>query len=158
MTDSRTCIHVCASKRPNLPRIGLHHTRINMNASLCVCVYVSGQFPTPTGGWAELIYVYAENYRLRLHEINKDASGYQTCAEMVSYILLHITCAVIKVISVVFDTFAGPSDKGKMLDITRDKPIKVAVRVVVPVRDHPKVILISCCGRDPRYFGDLMSD
>lgn len=30
-----------------------------------------------------------------------------------------------------------------MLDITRDKPIKVAVRVVVPVRDHPKVIY--CC-------------
>lgn len=26
-----------------------------------------------------------------------------------------------------------------MVDITRDKPIKVAVRVVVPVRDHPKV-------------------
>lgn len=33
----------------------------------------------------------------------------------------------------------GPTEKGKMLDITRDKPIKVAVRVVVPVRDHPKV-------------------
>lgn len=28
----------------------------------------------------------------------------------------------------------------KMVDITRDKPIKVAVRVVVPVRDHPKVM------------------
>lgn len=28
-----------------------------------------------------------------------------------------------------------------MLDITRDKPIKVAVRVAVPVRDHPKVII-----------------
>lgn len=27
----------------------------------------------------------------------------------------------------------------RMVDITRDKPIKVAVRVVVPVRDHPKV-------------------
>ena len=26
-----------------------------------------------------------------------------------------------------------------MVDITRDKPIKVTVRVVVPVRDHPKV-------------------
>lgn len=26
-----------------------------------------------------------------------------------------------------------------MLDITRDKPVKVCVRVVVPVRDHPKV-------------------
>ncbi|XP_077283323.1 uncharacterized protein LOC143909282 isoform X2 [Arctopsyche grandis] len=26
----------------------------------------------------------------------------------------------------------------RMVDITRDKPIKVAVRVVVPVRDHPK--------------------
>ena len=31
------------------------------------------------------------------------------------------------------------SEKSKMLDITRDKPIKVAVRVAVPVRDHPKV-------------------
>lgn len=27
----------------------------------------------------------------------------------------------------------------RMVDITRDKPIKVAVRVQVPVRDHPKV-------------------
>lgn len=27
----------------------------------------------------------------------------------------------------------------KMVDITRDKPIKVTIRVVVPVRDHPKV-------------------
>jgi hypothetical protein len=26
-----------------------------------------------------------------------------------------------------------------MVDITRDKPIKVTVRVVVPFRDHPKV-------------------
>lgn len=26
-----------------------------------------------------------------------------------------------------------------MIDITRDKPIKIAVRVAVPVRDHPKV-------------------
>jgi hypothetical protein len=26
-----------------------------------------------------------------------------------------------------------------MVDITRDKPIKVTVRVIVPVRDHPKV-------------------
>ncbi|XP_039297267.1 KH domain-containing, RNA-binding, signal transduction-associated protein 2 isoform X3 [Nilaparvata lugens] len=26
----------------------------------------------------------------------------------------------------------------KMVDITRDKPIKVTIRVVVPVRDHPK--------------------
>ena len=33
-------------------------------------------------------------------------------------------------------------EKSKMLDITRDKPIKVAVRVSVPVRDHPKVIHI----------------
>ncbi|XP_074035833.1 uncharacterized protein [Leptinotarsa decemlineata] len=35
-----------------------------------------------------------------------------------------------------------PKNKGgesrRMVDITRDKPIKVAVRVVVPVRDHPK--------------------
>lgn len=26
-----------------------------------------------------------------------------------------------------------------MLDITRDKPVKVSVKVAVPVRDHPKV-------------------
>lgn len=31
----------------------------------------------------------------------------------------------------------------RMLDITRDKPVKVCVRVVVPVRDHPKVSFIS---------------
>ncbi|XP_017027005.2 RNA-binding protein asd-2 isoform X1 [Drosophila kikkawai] len=30
------------------------------------------------------------------------------------------------------------SEKLKMLDITRDKPVKVAVKVAVPVRDHPK--------------------
>jgi len=30
-------------------------------------------------------------------------------------------------------------EKSKMIDITRDKPIKIAVRVAVPVRDHPKV-------------------
>ncbi|XP_037918277.1 branchpoint-bridging protein isoform X1 [Hermetia illucens] len=30
------------------------------------------------------------------------------------------------------------TEKMKMLDITRDKPIKVAVKVAVPVRDHPK--------------------
>ncbi|KAG8310164.1 hypothetical protein J6590_068849 [Homalodisca vitripennis] len=29
----------------------------------------------------------------------------------------------------------------KMVDITRDKPIKVTIRVVVPVRDHPKDFL-----------------
>jgi KH domain-containing, RNA-binding, signal transduction-associated protein 2 len=32
-----------------------------------------------------------------------------------------------------------PVEKYRMLDITRDKPIKVCVRVAVPVRDHPKV-------------------
>lgn len=32
-----------------------------------------------------------------------------------------------------------PYEKSKMIDITRDKPIKIAVRVCVPVRDHPKV-------------------
>lgn len=32
-----------------------------------------------------------------------------------------------------------PYEKSKMIDITRDKPIKIAVRVAVPVRDHPKV-------------------
>ncbi|KAF7277264.1 hypothetical protein GWI33_008892, partial [Rhynchophorus ferrugineus] len=36
-------------------------------------------------------------------------------------------------------------DSRRMVDITRDKPIKVAVRVVVPVRDHPKVSLIALC-------------
>jgi KH domain-containing RNA-binding signal transduction-associated protein 3 len=30
-------------------------------------------------------------------------------------------------------------EERRMMDITRDKPIKVTVRVVVPVRDHPKV-------------------
>lgn len=30
-----------------------------------------------------------------------------------------------------------------MLDITRDKPVKVAVKVAVPVRDHPKVGRVS---------------
>jgi hypothetical protein len=30
-------------------------------------------------------------------------------------------------------------EQRRMVDITRDKPIKVTVRVVVPVRDHPKV-------------------
>lgn len=38
-----------------------------------------------------------------------------------------------------FFTGSISSEKSKMLDITRDKPIKVAVRVAVPVRDHPKV-------------------
>jgi hypothetical protein len=32
-----------------------------------------------------------------------------------------------------------PYEKSKMIDITRDKPIKITVRVAVPVRDHPKV-------------------
>lgn len=38
----------------------------------------------------------------------------------------------------------GDSDtcQRRMVDITRDKPIKVIIRVVVPVRDHPKVRLI----------------
>lgn len=31
------------------------------------------------------------------------------------------------------------TEKLKMLDITRDKPVKVSVKVAVPVRDHPKV-------------------
>lgn len=39
----------------------------------------------------------------------------------------------------------GSTDKSRMLDITRDKPIKVAVRVVVPVRDHPKVRFKQIC-------------
>lgn len=33
---------------------------------------------------------------------------------------------------------SGSTESRRMVDITRDKPIKVAVRVVVPVRDHPK--------------------
>lgn len=33
-----------------------------------------------------------------------------------------------------------------MVDITRDKPIKVSIRVAVPVRDHPKV-----CTRDTLF-------
>ena len=40
------------------------------------------------------------------------------------------------------------SERTRMLDITRDKPIKVAVRVAVPVRDHPKVFyyyFTLCC-------------
>ncbi|XP_058982148.1 uncharacterized protein LOC101888571 isoform X2 [Musca domestica] len=32
----------------------------------------------------------------------------------------------------------GSGEKTKMLDITRDRPVKVAVKVAVPVRDHPK--------------------
>ncbi|XP_063237889.1 KH domain-containing, RNA-binding, signal transduction-associated protein 2 [Bacillus rossius redtenbacheri] len=32
----------------------------------------------------------------------------------------------------------GEGEQRRMVDITRDKPIKVTVRVVVPVRDHPK--------------------
>lgn len=43
---------------------------------------------------------------------------------------------------VLFACFVAESKSGesrRMVDITRDKPIKVAVRVVVPVRDHPKV-------------------
>lgn len=34
----------------------------------------------------------------------------------------------------------------RMVDITRDKPIKVSIRVAVPVRDHPKV-----CTRDTSF-------
>lgn len=34
----------------------------------------------------------------------------------------------------------------RMVDITRDKPIKVSIRVAVPVRDHPKV-----CTRDTLF-------
>ena len=30
-----------------------------------------------------------------------------------------------------------------MLDITRDRPVKVAVKVAVPVRDHPKASCFS---------------
>ncbi|XP_049835158.1 KH domain-containing, RNA-binding, signal transduction-associated protein 1-like [Schistocerca gregaria] len=33
---------------------------------------------------------------------------------------------------------ASDGEQRRMVDITRDKPIKVTVRVVVPVRDHPK--------------------
>ncbi|CAB3374342.1 Hypothetical predicted protein [Cloeon dipterum] len=34
--------------------------------------------------------------------------------------------------------FPRSREERRMIDITRDKPIKVTVRVVVPVRDHPK--------------------
>lgn len=33
------------------------------------------------------------------------------------------------------------TEKIKMLDITRDRPVKIAVKVAVPVRDHPKVFI-----------------
>lgn len=46
---------------------------------------------------------------------------------------------------IIFFLGSVSSEKSKMLDITRDKPIKVAVRVAVPVRDHPKVINFFCC-------------
>lgn len=44
-----------------------------------------------------------------------------------------------------------PHEKSKMIDITRDKPIKVSVRVAVPVRDHPKVIYISNSNERPNF-------
>lgn len=34
----------------------------------------------------------------------------------------------------------------RMVDITRDKPIKVSIRVAVPVRDHPKVGILYALG------------
>lgn len=40
-----------------------------------------------------------------------------------------------------FSESKNNNESRRMVDITRDKPIKVAVRVVVPVRDHPKVSL-----------------
>ncbi|XP_067628321.1 uncharacterized protein [Eurosta solidaginis] len=36
------------------------------------------------------------------------------------------------------DRSSKSCEKLKMLDITRDRPVKVAVKVAVPVRDHPK--------------------
>ncbi|XP_068893598.1 KH domain-containing, RNA-binding, signal transduction-associated protein 2-like isoform X3 [Tenebrio molitor] len=42
------------------------------------------------------------------------------------------------------------SESRRMVDITRDKPIKVAVRVVVPVRDHPKEEELRASG-DPKF-------
>lgn len=36
------------------------------------------------------------------------------------------------------DRSSKSMEKLKMLDITRDRPVKVAVKVAVPVRDHPK--------------------
>lgn len=38
-----------------------------------------------------------------------------------------------------------PYEKSKMIDITRDKPIKIAVRVAVPVKDHPKASIEGEC-------------
>jgi len=32
-----------------------------------------------------------------------------------------------------------PAENRRLVDVTRDKPVKVSVRVVVPTRDHPKV-------------------
>ncbi|XP_073846593.1 uncharacterized protein isoform X2 [Musca autumnalis] len=43
-----------------------------------------------------------------------------------------------KTIANVGSTGGGGGEKTKMLDITRDRPVKVAVKVAVPVRDHPK--------------------
>ncbi|XP_054089830.1 uncharacterized protein LOC105215959 isoform X2 [Zeugodacus cucurbitae] len=40
--------------------------------------------------------------------------------------------------SVLEDRSTKSMEKLKMLDITRDRPVKVAVKVAVPVRDHPK--------------------
>lgn len=53
------------------------------------------------------------------------------------------TIANLPLVSLLLALTTGPTEKGKMLDITRDKPIKVAVRVVVPVRDHPKVSFVQ---------------
>lgn len=36
-----------------------------------------------------------------------------------------------------------PAKEQKYVDIYREKPIKVTVKVLVPVREHPKVILNS---------------
>ncbi|KAK6630032.1 hypothetical protein RUM44_005430 [Polyplax serrata] len=38
------------------------------------------------------------------------------------------------------DTHEGKDTlaKGKLVDITKDKPVKVTIKVGVPVRDHPK--------------------
>lgn len=45
-----------------------------------------------------------------------------------------------------------PYEKSKMIDITRDKPIKVSVRVVVPTKDHPKVRIVKRMKRGHENF------
>ena len=47
---------------------------------------------------------------------------------------------------------AGFKDPIKYVDVYRERPIRLTVRVLVPVREHPKVsqYIISC--NDPKYI------